>query len=160
MDIQQLLLEKALRDAQSGPTMAETAGGGAALLGTAGLLAGMYGGAPKSSSALARIPKPLTSLPLGEIGGELRQRAQSLRGRAGLAMGQAGRNGRRMAVGSLVGALVGGGLGAGAKQTFLSGMPNQAANFLAKIQTTPEGQLTEADQLQLRAILRDIYSGR
>jgi hypothetical protein len=42
---------------------------------------------------------------------------------------------------------------------FLSGMPNQAADMLSKMQTSPEG-LSEADRLQLRAILRQIYSGQ
>ena len=42
---------------------------------------------------------------------------------------------------------------------FLSGMPNKAADMLSKIQTSPEG-LSEADQLQLRAILQEVYSGQ
>lgn len=141
MDIQQLLLEKALRDAQSGPTMAETAGGGALVGSGLGVLSGAM-----SRPAFVGPARPAGR---GDLVDNIRQAQVNIPAK-----------GRRMAVNSLVGALVGGGLGAGAKQTFLSGMPNQAANFLAKIQTTPEGQLTEADQLQLRAILRDIYSGR
>jgi hypothetical protein len=69
------------------------------------------------------------------------------------------KRGSRMAVGSIIGAVMGGGLGAGTKEMFLSGMPNQAADMLSKMQTSPEG-LSEADRLQLRAILRQIYSGQ
>lgn len=116
MDIQELLLAKAIRDSQSGPTMAEAA--------SAGALAGTT---------------------LGTIGG--------------LTSGKPFRHGRRFATSVLTGALLGGGLGAGTKAMFLSGMPNKAADMLSKIQTSPEG-LSEADQLQLRAILREVYSGQ
>lgn len=140
MDIQQLLLEKALRDAQSGPTMVEAAGGGA----LAGTTLGVLGGAR-------------SELPFRQT---YASRDESFSDRYKRQSGNLKERGRRMAVNSLLGAITGGALGAGTKSMFLSGMPNQAANMLAKIQTTPDGQLTEADQLQLRAILRDIYSGQ
>ena len=141
MDIQQLLLEKALRDAQSGPTMAEAAGGGALAGTTLGVLSGAM-----SAPAFVGPARPTGK---DDLADKIRQAQVNIPAK-----------GRRMAVNSLIGAVAGGALGAGTKNMFFSGMPNQAANMLAKIQTTPEGQMTEADQLQLRAILRDIYSGR
>lgn len=116
MDIQELLLAKAIKDAESGPTMAEAAGAGA-----------------------------VAGTTLGTIGG--------------LASSKPFRHGRRFATSALTGAILGGGLGAGTKAMFLSGMPNKAADMLSKIQTSPEG-LSEADQLRLRAILQEIYSGQ
>ena len=116
MDIEQLLLAKALEDAEAGPTMAEAA--------RAGAIAGTT---------------------LGTIGG--------------LSSGKPFRHGRRFATSALTGAILGGGLGAGTKAMFLSGMPNQAADILSKIQTSPDG-LTEAEMLQLRGVLRQIYSGQ
>ena len=141
MDIQALLLEKALRDAQSGPTMAEIVGGGATVGSALGALSGTMG-----APAFIGPARPAGK---DDLVDSIRQARINIPGR-----------GRRMAVNTLMGAITGGALGAGTKAMFLNGMPNQAANVLAKMQTTPEGQLTEADQLQLRAILRDIYSGR
>lgn len=136
-DIEQLLLAKALEDAESVPSMSQMLQGGA-LAGTSlGVLQG------------ARLPDSDTSAPSTETAVERDAR----RGR------NFKKRGKRMATGALLGAVLGGGLGAGTKTMFLSGMPNQAADMLSKIQTSPEG-LSEAEQLQLRAILRQIYSGQ
>jgi len=116
MDIQELLLSKAIQDAEAGPTMAEAASAGAIAGTTLGTIDGLTSGKPF-------------------------------------------RHGRRFATSALTGAILGGGLGAGTKAMFLSGMPNKAAEMLSKIQTSPEG-LSEADQLKLRAILREVYSGQ
>ena len=62
--------------------------------------------------------------------------------------------GLRMA-GGLVGALVGGGLGAGIQQAALS-EPSGAGALLAKIQA--QGEISAEDELQLESILREAYS--
>ena len=136
-DIEQLLLAKALEDANSGPSMGQMVGGGALAGTTLGVLQG------------AKLPSSETNAPITETAVDRdTRRGRNFRKR-----------GKRMAVGSLIGAALGGGLGAGTKAMFLSGMPNQAADMLSKMQTSPEG-LSEAEQLQLRAILRQIYSGQ
>jgi len=61
--------------------------------------------------------------------------------------------GARMA-GGLVGAVLGGALGAGARESMLAESP--AARILAKVQT--QGELSYADQQQLENILADTYS--
>jgi hypothetical protein len=61
--------------------------------------------------------------------------------------------GVRMA-GGLVGAVLGGALGAGAREAMMSESP--AARMLAKIQT--QGELSYADQQQLENILAETYS--
>ena len=61
--------------------------------------------------------------------------------------------GVRMA-GGLVGAVLGGALGTGARQMMIAESP--AARMLAKVQTT--GELSYADQQALENILADTYS--
>ena len=61
--------------------------------------------------------------------------------------------GMRMA-GGLVGAILGGALGAGTRQAMIQESP--AARMLAKVQT--EGELSYADSQQLQNILADTYS--
>ena len=61
--------------------------------------------------------------------------------------------GMRMA-GGLVGAVLGGALGAGAQQMMIKESP--AARMLAKVQTT--GELSYADQNALENILADAFS--
>ncbi len=61
--------------------------------------------------------------------------------------------GMRMA-GGLVGAILGGALGAGARQMMVEESP--AARILAKVQT--QGELSHADTLALQNILADTYS--
>ena len=140
MDIQELLLAKAIQDAQSGPTMAEAVTAGA----LAGTGLGVLGGAMSTPAFIG----PATPAGKADLADKLSQVRVNIPAK-----------GRRMAVNSLLGAITGGALGAGTKAMFLSGMPNKAADMLSKIQTSPEG-LTEADQLQLRAILQEVYSGQ
>ena len=64
-----------------------------------------------------------------------------------------GKTGRRM-TGGLVGLILGGGLGAGARQAMLSESP--AARMLAKVQT--EGELTHMETRALQDVLADTYS--
>ena len=60
---------------------------------------------------------------------------------------------KRMA-GGLVGAIMGGGLGAGMRQVAVQESP--AAALLARIQA--QGQLNPLDRAQLQSVLKDIYS--
>jgi len=64
-----------------------------------------------------------------------------------------GKTGRRM-TGGLVGLILGGGLGAGARQAMLSESPS--ARLLAKVQT--EGELTHMETRALQDVLADTYS--
>ena len=64
--------------------------------------------------------------------------------------------GLRMA-GGLVGALIGGGLGAAYQQSAIR-EPTGAGALLAKIQA--QGGVTPGDQAQLEAVLRDAYSSQ
>ena len=59
----------------------------------------------------------------------------------------------RMA-GGLVGAILGGGLGMGARQAMIQESP--AANMLAKMQA--QGTLNPMDRAQLQSVLKDIYN--
>ena len=59
----------------------------------------------------------------------------------------------RMA-GGLVGAILGGSLGMGARQMMIQDSP--AANMLAKMQA--QGTLNPMDRTQLQSVLRDIYN--
>ena len=63
------------------------------------------------------------------------------------------RPGMRMA-GGLVGAILGGALGAGAKQVVMQ--DNPAAQLLAKLQV--DGDLSPADQQALQSVLADTYN--
>ena len=84
-------------------------------------------------------------------------------GTAGIALGDLyqrltpGKNrfapGMRMA-GGLVGAILGGALGAGTRELMVKQSP--AANILAKLQT--QGELSAVDQQALQGILADTYS--
>ena len=81
--------------------------------------------------------------------GDLAQRLKT--GIAG--KGPAMKPGMRMA-GGLVGAVLGGALGAGAREAMVRESP--AARMLAKLQT--DGDLSYADQQALQGILADTYS--
>lgn len=151
MDIQELLLAKALQDSKAGLSMGEMVGGGLALGGGLGALAATTSPLHEGKRVLNTID-PFEQQMLDDF-------AKAAKSKRGIDFGKVKRRGGRMAVGTLLGAVLGGGLGAGTKAMFLSGMPNKAADMLSKIQTSPEG-LSEADQLQLRAILREIYSGQ
>lgn len=151
MDIQELLLAKALQDAEAGPSMGNMVGGGAALGAGLGALAAATSPLHEGKRGLNKID-PFEQQMLDDF-------AKAGKSKRNVDFGKVKRRGNRMAVGTLLGAALGGGLGAGTKQMFLSGMPNQAADMLSKIQTSPEG-LSEAEMLQLRSILRQIYSGQ
>ena len=105
MDVQELLLARAMADAEKRPDPAVAMGGGAAVGGVLGALPG--------------------------IGG--------VRGRM---------------AGGLVGAILGGGLGMGARQAMIQDSP--AANMLAKMQS--QGTLNPMDRNQLQSVLRNIYN--
>ena len=75
----------------------------------------------------------------------------ALGGTAGLAMGRGFRG--RMA-GGLVGAILGGALGAGVREQGIQNNP--AAGLLAKLQA--QGSLNMMDRAQLQSVLKDIYS--
>ena len=161
MDIEQLLLEKAIMDSQSGPpSMAEAAGGGA-LLGTSLGVLGRGAIETKNYNYVPPAPRdaasstPINDISLGKIKSELLARSQNAAARVKSFAGPS----RRMATTGLLGAAVGGALGPGTANMLFRGMPNEAADFLAKVQTSPDG-LTEMDQMKLRELLRDIYSGK
>jgi len=61
---------------------------------------------------------------------------------------------RHRMAGGLVGAILGGALGTGAKEAMVSNSPS--AELLAKLQVT--GKLSSADQAQLQNLLADTYS--
>ena len=103
--IEDILMAKAMADAESRPDPAAAMGGGAAIGGVLGALPG--------------------------IGG--------VRGRM---------------AGGLVGAILGGGLGMGARQMMIQDSP--AANILAKMQA--QGDLNPMDRSQLQSVLKDIYN--
>ena len=151
MDIQQLLLAKALEDAEAGPSMGQLAVGGGALGAGLGTLSAAISPLQEGRRGLNEID-PFEQQMLDDF-------SKAGKSKRGVDFGKVKRRGSRMAVGTLLGAILGGGLGAGTKSMFLSGMPNKAADILSKIQTSPEG-LSEAEMLQLRGILRQIYSGQ
>ena len=103
--IEDILMAKAMADAESRPDPAAAMGGGAAVGGVLGALPG--------------------------IGG--------VRGRM---------------AGGLVGAILGGGLGLGARQMMVQDSP--AAAILAKMQA--QGTLNPMDRNQLQSVLKDIYN--
>ena len=103
--LEDILLAKAMADAESRPDPAVAMGGGAAIGGVLGALPG--------------------------IGG--------VRGRM---------------AGGLVGAILGGGLGLGARQAMIQESP--AANILAKMQA--QGTLNPMDRVQLQSVLKDMYN--
>ena len=103
--IEDILMAKAMADAESRPDPAAAMGGGAAVGGVLGALPG--------------------------IGG--------VRGRM---------------AGGLVGTILGGGLGLGARQVMVQESP--AAAILAKMQA--QGTLNPMDRNQLQSVLKDIYN--
>ena len=140
VNIEEILLAKAMQDRQEkvDPAVAMGVGGAAGALAGVGLGSGV---------------RALNQLPGRAI--------DSLAARRGLSpvpksFGQTLRPGARMA-GGLVGAILGGALGEGMRQSMVSSSP--AGAMLAKLQASG-GQLSEADQLQLQRVLADSYGGR
>ena len=124
VSIEDILLARAQQDEANRPS----AGTAASLGATGGALLGMMAGQPvHNAGVLINKMSGRTANPV--------------------------KPGMRMA-GGLVGAVLGGALGAGAKQMMIQESP--AARMLAKVQT--QGELTYADQQALENILADTYS--
>jgi hypothetical protein len=138
ISIEEALLAKAQQDQQN-----QMSTGTAALLGSgAGALAGAATGA---------VPYA--------VGNQINKLKDRLRGGETLVSGpmqnmrKAVRPGPRFA-GGLVGAILGGALGAGAQKAAMQ--DNPAAVLLAKLQT--EGALSPSETQQLQSVLADTYS--
>ena len=124
VSIEDILLARAQQDEANRPGIGTAASLGA----TGGALLGMVAGSPvHNAGVLINKMSGRTANPI--------------------------KPGMRMA-GGLVGAVLGGALGAGAQQAMISESP--AARMLAKIQT--QGELNYADQQALENILADTYS--
>ena len=124
VSIEDILLARAQQDEANRPS----AGTAASLGATGGALLGMMAGQPvHNAGVLINKMSGRTANPV--------------------------KPGMRMA-GGLVGAVLGGALGAGAKQMMIQESP--AARMLAKVQT--QGELSYADQQALENILADTYS--
>ena len=124
VSIEDILLARAQQDEANRPSAGQAAGVGAA----GGALLGMMAGQPVHNAGVL----------LNKMSG---RKANPVK------------PGMRMA-GGLVGAVLGGALGAGAQQMMIQESP--AARMLAKVQTT--GELSYADQQALENILADTYS--
>ena len=124
VSIEDILLARAQQDEASRPSAGQAAGVGAA----GGALLGMMAGQPVHNAGVL----------INKMSG---RKANPVK------------PGMRMA-GGLVGAVLGGALGAGAQQMMIKESP--AARMLAKVQTT--GELSYADQQALENILADTYS--
>ena len=122
--IEDILLARAQQDEANRPGMGTAASLGA----TGGALLGMVAGQPVHNAGVL----------INKMSGRQPNRMKP---------------GMRMA-GGLVGAVLGGALGAGAQQMMIKESP--AARMLAKVQT--EGELSYADQQALENILADTYS--
>ena len=120
--IEEILMARAIRDSQNVP------GAGTATIG--GAIPGALVGAAAGS-----LPHAVLKSTLGRIPGRDRPT----------------KPGARMA-GGLIGAILGGGLGAGTRQMMIDNSP--AASILAKAQT---GEMTPSDQALLAEILTDTY---
>jgi hypothetical protein len=124
VSIEDILLARAQQDEQGQMGTGTAAGIGA----TAGSILGMVAGQPVHNAGVL----------INKMSGRQPNRVKP---------------GVRMA-GGLVGAVLGGALGAGAREAMMSESP--AARMLAKVQT--QGELSYADQQQLEDILADTYS--
>ena len=124
VSIEDILLARAQQDEASRPSAGQAASAGA----IGGALLGMVAGQPVHNAGVL----------LNRMSG---RKANPIK------------PGMRMA-GGLVGAVLGGALGAGAQQMMIKESP--AARMLAKVQTT--GELSYADQQALENILADTYS--
>ena len=120
--VEEILMARAMRDSQGVPDINSAV--------TAGGIVGALGGAAAGSLPHAVLKNTMGRLP----------------GRGGPM-----KPGARMA-GGLVGAILGGGLGAGTRQMMIQDSP--AAAILAKAQT---GELTASDQERLADILTETY---
>ena len=136
VSIEDILLARAAADEASRPTTEQVATAGAiggSLLGVAA------GSVPHAGSELVGSAQRLLGRTVGGNG------QKSIMERA--------KPGYRMA-GGLVGAILGGALGAGARQIMIQESP--AARLLARAQVN--GEMTAADEKMLEDILADTYS--
>jgi len=124
VSLEDILIARAQQDGQGQMDAGTAAGIGA----TAGSILGMVAGQPVHNAGVL----------INKMNGRQPNRVKP---------------GVRMA-GGLVGAVLGGALGAGAREAMMSESP--AARMLAKIQT--QGELSYAEQQQLEDILADTYS--
>ncbi len=120
--VEEILMARAMRDSQGVPDINSAV--------TAGGIVGALGGVAAGS-----LPHAVLKNTMGRIPGR----------------GGPMKPGARMA-GGLVGAILGGGLGAGTRQMMIQDSP--AAAILAKAQT---GELTASDQARLADILTETY---
>ena len=136
VSIEDILLARAAADEASRPTTEQVATGGAIL--------GSLGGV-----ALGSVPHAGSEL----VGSARRLLGRTVGGSGQKSIGQRLKPGYRMA-GGLVGAILGGALGAGARQIMIAESP--AARLLARAQVN--GEMTAADEKMLEDILADTYS--
>ena len=136
VSIEDILLARAAADEASRPTTEQVAAAGAVLGSLGGVAAG---GIPHAGSELVGSAKRLGSRVLGGDGKK--------------PLGSRLKPGYRMA-GGLVGAILGGALGAGAREIMIAESP--AARLLARAQVN--GEMTAADEKMLEDILADTYS--
>ena len=136
VSIEDILLARAAADEANRPTTEQAVVAGA-LLGSAGGVA--LGSVPHAGSQM--------------IGGARRLVDRTLGGSGQPPLGTRMKPGYRMA-GGLVGAVLGGALGAGAREVMIAESP--AARLLARAQVN--GEMTAADEKMLEDILADTYS--
>ena len=136
VSIQDILLAKAAQDEASRPTTEQAAVVGSILGSLGGVAAGTI---PHAAAETAGSAGRLVSRIFGKDGKK--------------PLGAKLRPGYRMA-GGLVGAILGGALGAGTREIMIQESP--AARLLARIQTT--GKMTASDEKMLEDILTDAYS--
>ena len=136
VSIEDILLAKAAQDEAERPSQNTAI--------TAGSILGSLGGVAVGSGPQA----------VADVGGAGRRLVDRVLGGTGQkTLGQKLTPGHRMA-GGLVGAILGGALGAGTREVMMNESP--AARMLARIQTT--GELTASDEKMLEDILADTYS--
>ena len=139
VSIEDILLAKAAQDEQNRPSQDSAI--------TAGAILGSLGGVAVGSGPQA----------VADVGGAGRRLVERVLGNKNApldkSLGQRLTPGYRMA-GGLVGAILGGALGAGTREVMMNESP--AARMLARIQTT--GELTASDEKMLEDILADTYS--
>ena len=151
-DIEQILLAQAAMEAEQGPRLSDAiavgAGGGAALGALVGAVPHELGKiyshyaspAPQITAGLAKTN------PMARVGSQARGLYQNA--------GKVLKPGTRMA-GGLIGAVLGGGLGAALQQEAIN-EPGGAGALLARIQS--QGGMNPGDQAELEQVLRQAYS--
>ena len=136
VSIEDILLARAAQEESERPSTQDVAVAGSILGSLGGVAAGSV---PHAASEAIGSGKRLVNRALG--------------GEGKRPLGSRAKPGYRMA-GGLVGAILGGALGAGARELMVQESP--AARILARIQTT--GEMTPSDEKMLEDILADTYS--